>query len=263
MEFLIQTGNNPEQPIEHDFSFTLLKAIEYRKWRVTHTLEDDIKYEFITHWDFENKFYGRFAEGMPYQYKNYCPIGSVEFVLNFYKLVWRIENIKPINVPECLFGFAGRTIYNIDNKDITKYDGLNYIKSNDIIKFEENGVYEENDLSKLPNGNYQISKIIDDIDVEYRVFVLNNEVLGIQHYGGDFRRFPDDKELDDIDTMVLTYKNNGNPPPAYTLDVFGDNRGFHVMEVHDFFSCGLYGFADLDKLPIMFWRSHLDKIKNI
>ena len=36
-----------------------------------------------------------------------------------------------------------------------------------------------------------------------------------------------------------------------------------IIEVHDFYSCGLYGFNQLNRLPYMFWSSHLKKlIKN-
>lgn len=57
--------------------------------------------------------------------------------------------------------------------------------------------------------------------------------------------------------MVEEYSKN-NSPIAYTLDVgihFVDNNLVtSLIEVHDFFSCGLYGFDDKDKLPFMFYR---------
>jgi hypothetical protein len=49
--------------------------------------------------------------------------------------------------------------------------------------------------------------------------------------------------------MTQAYKS---APVAYTLDVGVNNDGTFVIECHDFFSCGLYGFAKLDILPPMF-----------
>ena len=48
-------------------------------------------------------------------------------------------------------------------------------------------------------------------------------------------------------------KNYTTSPKAYTLDI-GVNKkdGTFVIEVHNFFSCGLYGFSDHKLLPLMF-----------
>lgn len=46
----------------------------------------------------------------------------------------------------------------------------------------------------------------------------------------------------------------------YFLDV--GNSGTFVIECHDFFSCGLYGFADYSKLPHMFYKTFKEIIKN-
>lgn len=41
---------------------------------------------------------------------------------------------------------------------------------------------------------------------------------------------------------------------GYTLDVSVFNNKTSIIEVHDFFSCGLYGFNDFRHLPFMFYR---------
>lgn len=255
MKFLIQIGNNPEMPIEHDFTFTLMKAIEYWRWR---RKTEPIGYLFTTY----DYFITDGVERKDINYKDYCPIGSVEFVLKFYELVWGIHNIKPINVPISLLSYAGRNIFNSTaGPDNIPWVGERYIKSHDIIKDSLSGVCDFEEYQKITKGDFQISDIVD-VDVEYRCFVLNNELLGVHYYSGDFTILPD---LDKIEEIIHVYKANGLPPSAYTLDIYSGDFGdtFHIMEIHDFFSCGLYGFANLDKLPIMFWRSHLDKIKNI
>jgi hypothetical protein len=68
-----------------------------------------------------------------------------------------------------------------------------------------------------------------------------------------------------IKEMIADYKS---APVAYTLDVavcdshtFADDIGTVVIEVHDFFSCGLYGFNDI-KYPNMLHRWFREYLKN-
>ena len=216
MKFLIQTINNK---VVHDFSFTLIKSCEYQNW-----LNNPIKYRLTN-----EKIY-----------PNYIPIGSVEFVLNYISTYYNIE-IKPKNVPEELMDtyFTNRNIINGTEKDII---GEKFVKSNDKIK-----LFTEI-CTSAPVGNYQISDIIN-IDSEWRCFVYNGKLVGLQNYSGDFTKFPN---VEKILKMILSYTKCS---PAYTLDVgvCGDNTV--IIEVHDFFSCGLYGFADYRILPFMFSRT--------
>ena len=217
MKFLIQTYNGK---VEHDFSFSLIESIKYNNWlrqsdEITYVLSDTIG-------DFEG----------------YIPSGSVEFVENYIKK-WFKKDIKPINIPLELIDreFTGRKVYNGSEKDILK---RSFVKSMDKIKhFTEI-------TETAPIGNYQISEIINIIS-EYRCFVYKNELVGIQNYSGDFKQCPDFKK---IDNMIKTYKSS---PKAYTLDIAILEDGNNVViEVHDFFSVGLYGFNDLKKLVHMF-----------
>lgn len=43
-------------------------------------------------------------------------------------------------------------------------------------------------------------------------------------------------------------------PVAYTLDVGISNSKTLIIEVHDFFSCGFYGFSEHKIIPFMFSR---------
>lgn len=276
MKFLIQTINNQ---IVHDFSFTLLEAIRYQNWK---TNSNDFTY-ILTNETFESlpkdiplEIEGK--EDIKYSeyLKDYCPIGSVEFVCNFYKYVYGEEFIpKPINVPECLFGFANRNIKNVsitDNvlnlDDFGNRENAIFIKSNDKIKWENNGMDNKlgfiNDRETYPVGNYQISDMTD-IDAEYRCFVYKDELVGIHYYSGNFTVFPDYEQILKM-KRAFSYLM-GQAPVAYTLDIGvkwkeGGNETF-VIECHDFYSCGLYGFSDLNKLPFMFNRWHLEHINKV
>jgi ATP-grasp domain, R2K clade family 2 len=137
-------------------------------------------------------------------------------------------------------------------------DGEFFIKSNDRIKGYStfvgvaNGLYFPFDI---PDGNYQISEKIN-IDSEWRAFVYDGKLVGLQNYSGDFTRFPD---IRTIKGMIEMYKSS---PIAYTLDIgINDDSGTFVIECHDFFSVGLYGFADYKRLPHMFYQWFQEYIK--
>lgn len=224
MRFLIQTIDGE---IKHDFSFTLIQSIDFHKW-----IGNDIEF--------------RLSNG--YMPSNYIPIGSVEFVSEYInKFYGKIP--KPINIPIELIGyeFCGRNVINGTNLNI---NGLKFVKSNDKIKsFTEI-------CDSAPNGNYQISDLVD-IQSEYRCFVYNKKLVGINNYSGDFTIFPD---INKINKMIESFKTS---PIAYTLDVAICNGNTIVIEVHDFFSCGLYGFSDFRILPYMFSQWFYEYIRKI
>lgn len=228
MNFLIQLI--PGQ--FHDFSFHLIEACKYHNWLgnkdITFELNETIPPPSIFHNAIEPSI----------------PVGTVEFVCEYLKEFYNLEP-KPRNVPEELFKFAGRNILNGTEKDII---GEKFVKSNDKIK-----VFTEI-CKKAPAGNYQISDIID-IQSEWRGFVYQGELVGLQNYLGEFDIFPD---VACIRQMILEYKS---APVSYTLDVGISNGNTVIIEVHDFFSCGLYGFHDYKLLPFMFSRWWFEYLK--
>ena len=237
MKFLIQKIDGE---IRHDFSFALLESVRFKNWLMRGSKEDKIKVKFINTHELKepDDIYP------PIEFKlfhsNYIPVGSVEFVTAFLQEFYGLTP-KPRNVPEELFEYAGRGIYNGTEKDFPKYKKF-FAKSNSGIKkfaeIVENG-------NTLKPDNYQFSEFIS-IDSEWRAFVYENKLVGLQNYTGEFTIFPNIKT---IKGMIEKYKDSA--PIAYTLDVGVNDDGTFVIECHDFFSCGLYGFADHAKLPLM------------
>lgn len=219
MKFLIQTYG---KKIRHDFSFALLESIMFQnEWH-----NKGIKFRLT-----DDKIY-----------PGYVPIGSNEFVLNYLETYFFLS-YKPINIPEELLKkeYTNRNIILGTEKDVTPNK---FVKSADKIKsFTE---YVKNP-SDVPTGNYLISDIVD-IDSEWRAFIHKGELVGLQCYTGDFTVFPN---VQMIRNMILAYKT---APVAYTLDVGVFKDKTFVIEVHDFFSCGLYGFNDFRRLPFMFYQ---------
>jgi len=225
--FLIQTIDGK---VKHDFSFYLLEAIEYQNWYY-----NEKKYNFI------------FSDTI--EKENCIPIGTVEFVLSYLNKFHGIRNVKPINIPIELMKpvFLKRQvdIINTEKTPLSIKDKPLFVKDNLKIKGFADII---TDGSKL-KGDFLVSELID-IDSEWRAFVYDKRLVGLQNYSGDFTFFPDVNLIKDM------IKNYTNCPPAYTLDVgLNEKDGTFLIEIHNFFSCGLYGFNDCRILPQMFVRS--------
>lgn len=75
---------------------------------------------------------------------------------------------------------------------------------------------------------------------EYRVFVIEREIVGIKFYKGDFCVFPDAKM---IDLVVAAYEN---APSGYGIDFGVTDQGDTVLvEVNEGYSLGSYGLTPL------------------
>lgn len=229
MKFLIQTVN---KQITYDFIFELTICKEYFDW-----IGRDFKlkkHEGLNFDDIKNP-------------DQYVPVGSVEFVSEYLRKFYpqAEKALIPINVPEQLFPFASRTIANITKpEDMNGFDCLVYRKSLDTIKDPNNGWwgFPEYEWCK----GYQVSTPIDNIVSEWRIFVFNDVIVDAKNYRGDFFVCPDEET---VSNMVKAYKD---APKAYTLDVAVTSEGKTVViECHRFFSCGLYGFCEHDKYPVM------------
>ena len=221
--FFIQTINGR---VAHDFSFALIEAIKYHNW-------------------YENKKVYDYFLSDKIGATDYIPIGSVEFVLDTLHLNYNISNIRPLNIPNKIIKpeYTKRwvKVVKTDTNTINAGDAPIFVKDNSKIKGWTN-IVDPN--RGYPAGEYLISEYVE-IDSEWRAFIFNNKLVGLQHYSGDFTIFPD---VELIKKMINDFNYNN----SYTLDVGINNNGTFVLELHDFFSCGLYGFANYKLLPLMF-----------
>jgi hypothetical protein len=209
----------------HDFGFTVIEAIKFEEW-----LQQQKVYDY----DFLN------CETLDMKLGNDCiPVGSVEFVLSFFKNSFEINNIIPVNIPKELDGFTNRKIERIKNISSLETDCPKFIKSMTGIK-KYSSIINEYGLSKFPEDDYLVSEMID-IASEWRCFVYNGVLLDSKCYS--FYKSPFIvPNINVINNIIKKYKNC---PKAYTLDVcVGIDGKTSILEVHNFFSCGLYGFND-------------------
>ena len=187
----------------------------------------------------------------------FVPIGTIEFVHLFMKRS-RLPIPKPINIPKALLHehFLKRKIeyVHFPNTDyLEKYKISNsgntylFIKSVSEAKKLSKVIYNIKDFDNLPSDEYLISEFME-IDSEYRCFVHKDQLIDIRRYSGYMEKLPD---FDIIHEMISTYHSSGTAPISYTLDVGITEKGTILIEVHDFYSIGTYGFSG-QKLSTMF-----------
>lgn len=232
--FLIQTIDDN---VVHDFSFTLIEKVKFINWFRNNEIYDYCFVETLS------------DDGL----ENLIPVGSVEFVMDYYKLYHGIDNLLPINIPIELmkYEYLKRLVMFGSNKDMFKPKEKYFIKDNTKIK----GITDIVSYDKLPNNDDWIISELIDIESEWRGFVFNGELLDIRCYVGEFDMFPN---VDQVREMIGKYKNS---PRAYTIDVGVNNdKGTFLIECHQFFSCGLYGFNH-HSIPLMFSSCHKEIVK--
>jgi hypothetical protein len=205
----------------HDFGFAIVKAAEFENW-------------------FQNeKVYSVALSSVPRARDGYIPVGSIEFVLKYLTILgYDTSKYKPLNIPRFLAGYVKREIYYTDS--LSGYNGSFFVKSADIIKDEKN------DFMNLPvekTGNFIITKEVEMLS-EWRCFVHNNKLAGIRNYMGDDFLVPDKQYIENI-------IHDCNFDFDYTVDVCVTDQGTDLVELHHFFSCGLYGFNDKVLLPMI------------
>lgn len=194
--------------------------------------------------------------------KDAIPVGSIDFVGAFLKKFYNIENMNPIEIPNelRLDKFLNRNYSIIESKDLPK-KGYYFVKDVSKLKvFSYTGeieyllydeVFEEakgmdTRLHLNKNHLYQVSEV-KCILAEYRVFVVEDKIQGIQFYDGDPCIMPTPEEINKIKEMTLRYMLNPTRPKAYSLDIAiiktNDTLGRNLMllECHPFTSLGLYG----------------------
>lgn len=191
---------------------------------------------------------------------NIVPVGSIEFV-NYFLSKLNHEPIKAINIPSELTYpiYLKRNIWRGDKQEVYRISSENksvFIKSDRYVKEFEPRIIRNGKVDidgEIPDIPYLISEYMNYM-AEWRVFVRHGLVLDCRQYLGPWGKQPDKEFID------LCVRNYHNCPDAYTLDI-GENMAgkYSIIEVHNFISCGLYGFEHRSLLNMVFsgWRYEL------
>lgn len=222
-------------------SATLIESINYQKFIGNNN------YEYMVVKDL-NDFKGNCERTIP--------IGTIEFVEEFIKKYnLKSNNFKPIHINNSFTKNQKVTQSKIDIVNALTYSEEVFIKPFDKFKSDFSDkygyIFNKSNLDLFVDGNkYFISKILDIVS-EYRVFIFFDNIKGIYNYSGSFTEFLTEEDLKTIKEMINEIKVEGLN--AYTLDIgILSNRKIQLLEIHPFFSCGLYGFSDYKILPQMY-----------
>lgn len=209
------------------------------------------------------------------------PVGTLEFVSSFLEKVKGSGYMKPLEIPKFLQKdeFLKRDYTICKFKDLPK-SGRYFLKDASILKNWNAEFFSmpflADTLPKLQQDweehDYVCSEIIPKILSEYRVLVHEDIIVGVQYYSGlriisdgydsfsDYigrktsgvLAFPDSDLLKEVlNTIIIQRLNGVNFPKSYTLDVAVTPKGTMLLEVHNFVSCGTYGFYG-NELPYMY-----------
>lgn len=200
------------------------------------------------------------------------PVGSIEFANTL--LQEKIDPngcVRPINIPYSLQRneWMKRKVLPLEifSEDTFKKmpESTLIIKPALIAKLFDAFLVNEKTADyaeQLIAGNpvFVSSLIKEKILAEWRVFVWRGRIRGYRPYALDHLIVPDERT---VESMVAAYTD---APPAYTLDVAVlDSGETVVIEVHNFVSCGLYGFesTELPGMLIDGWRYELTQAEQI
>ncbi|RXZ77980.1 DUF4343 domain-containing protein [Paenibacillaceae bacterium] len=193
-----------------------------------------------------------------HDYSNYTPSGTIEFIRKYLSNYHDIHSeIKPINIPAELWSFEYLKRMPILLEKHSEYFPKEdvFVKSNNKVK-GYTGIIHGSKREHIPEGEYIVSRIMN-IESEWRGFVHNGKLVGIQNYSGDFTKMPD---INLINKMIRNYTYS---PAAYTIDVgLNDIEGTFLIEIHCLFSCGFYGFSESRIIPQMILRGFQSLLKS-
>lgn len=173
-------------------------------------------------------------------------------------------NLVPIDYPDELLPFTGRKIWQSTLFTITSHPECWHVFVKPVIdvkRFRGTLLDKSEDLIKLGGG-------LEDIDVwcsekvrflsEWRIWILDGEIVGLSPYHGQWDLFPDPEVLKNA---VQAYKSS---PRAYALD-FGvtDDGKTLLVEMSDAYALSSFGLDSVlyTKILIARWNELTKDVK--
>lgn len=205
------------QGIDSDLEIEIKKSKEYFEWRNT-GLPKELKTEIVFDKD-----------------PSFCPVGSIEFTESI------LGPQKPLIPPPSLRKWFGRAY---GEKEIPHGKRV-FLKSINHLKDPGNGWYSDKDL--YPEGEWFWTEEVRDVIGEFRVFLYRRgEILDIRNYIG-FETWPNMKVIENMARDIFEYYER---PVSFDVMVNSEGGTF-LLEIHDYFALGLYGFSNPGKIPYL------------
>lgn len=219
-------------------------------------------------------------------YRDYIPVGSIEFVSAWMQLFYNHE-LNPVEIPKvlrteeflkrdykivraCDLPKSGRWFI----KDVSQLKAFSMCWDFDIAQIDRFLLSPDALIGKqkdpedtnvyLNNTHlFQVSELLD-ILAEYRIYIIDGMIENVCLYNGSARYYPDMKL---IDKTNLIYSIESDWPCSYTIDVAVTSKGTHLLEIHPFACIGLYSTLWPQELPyaykdgINYYIQHNSKVE--
>lgn len=172
-------------------------------------------------------------------------IGSVQATVKFFEACG-IETPKYLGYPLELKKWFGRNITSMYGSDLKKLEKPYFVKPKTDVKLFTGEVISSDFQLDFLREHYGlrddtevfVSSVVD-IKSEYRCFVRDGDLKGIQYYSGDFTEYPNTLTISE---MICELEKVDNVPCAYTLDVGVTEDGRTILiEMNDMWAIGSYG----------------------
>ena len=195
------------------------------------------------------------------------PIGTIQFVTKVLNKGHGFIKENPIEIPKYLRTdkYLKRDYKIVKGSDLPR-TGYCFIKNASTLKqfsylgqldyflFDEM-FYNRGQEDTAKCNDYTLKICNDDLFVvssnfnpqaEYRVYVVNHEIINIGNYDGNICEFPPDFQL--IKDAVSEIRDHEEWLKSYTLDIMVNKTGTAIIEIHNLTSCGLYATVFGSKL---------------
>lgn len=202
--------------------------------------------------------------------KNQLVIADIDTTISYFNRTG-IKVPFPLNIPFDIEKYAKRDTLIVYLDELIDYP-INFkfplfVKPQDTLKGIPSGVLKkgDNDMRAIFSDvvdKHQLIRInpVINMESEWRTFVHDKKIVGLEWYQGDFTIFPD---VSIIKKMIDEYTS---APVAYTLDVAITDKGETILiECNDAWSIGNYGLEGKTYIRLLIdrWRQMLSNaIKN-
>lgn len=175
-------------------------------------------------------------------------MGSVEYIRSWFQR-YDIQEPEPLDYPESLSPYF--------NRNIRK---TTYKNSNTKNCFVKPVTTKQFEYDKIPDNLHPDTLVWEseyaNWIAEFRVYILNKEIIGISQYGekgDDIDLWKNSDNLTEIKAMVNSFKDS---PSAYAIDIgLTNNNTLDIIEVNDAWATGIYPWGiSSDNYIKWLWR---------
>ena len=170
--------------------------------------------------------------------KKFVPLGTVQFCANYMNHMNVGTNTTPLDYPYALRKYLGREV---------RFDYANTARLTDYIKPRVTKEFTcaprvevEKIITLTSEKMVWISEPIS-IGQEYRLYVLNKEVVGYSRYDD----LDEEDILPDWDLVENMIRDFFDSPVSYTLDVGISDGKTVLVEVNDMWATGFYQWGTM------------------